>query len=105
MIKSAAEATEVEESFRSAVERNSHPVEQIDDRRRRLAHIFHGRLIGEEVAAIDCVVEVLPGTISLAFKVLGSVDAALSANGVRALYRDDREQINIAAAFSDLDSG
>ncbi len=49
----AAEAAEIEHAFRSAVEGDAHAVEQVDDAGRGLAHIFHRRLVGEEVAAVD----------------------------------------------------
>jgi L-aminopeptidase/D-esterase-like protein len=47
----------------------------------------------------------LPGGVAFALQVLGGVDAALRAHRVRALYRDDREQVNLAAHLGDLDDG
>src|SRR5208282_830941 len=41
MVERAAEATEVEQPLGRAVEWNAHAIEQIDDRRRRLAHGLH----------------------------------------------------------------
>ncbi len=69
------------------------------------AHVLDGGLVGEEVAAVDGVVEVLPGGVALALEVLGGVDAALGADGVRALDRDDGEEVDVAAGFGDLDDG
>ena len=70
---------------------------------RGLAHVLDGRLVGEEVAAVDGVVEVLAGGVALALEVLGGVDAALGADRVRALDRDDGEEVDRAAGLGDLD--
>src|SRR5208282_429412 len=80
-------------------------VEQVDNAGSSLAHRLDRRLVGEEVATVDGVVEVDPGGIAFALQVLGGVDAALRADRVRALYRDDGEQVDLAAHFSDLDDG
>ena len=70
-----------------------------------VAHLLDGGLVGEEVAAVDGVVEVRPGGVALALEVLGGVDAALRADGVRALDRHDGEEVDGAAGFGDLDDG
>ncbi len=59
MIERAAEAAEVQEAFGGAVEGDAHAVEEIDDGGALLAHELDGSLVGEEVAAVDGVVEVL----------------------------------------------
>src|ERR1019366_2084340 len=105
VIERAAEAAEVEQTFGSAIERNAHAVEQIDDAGSGLAHGLDRRLVGEEVATVNRVVEVNPGGIAFALQGLGGVDASLRANRVRALYRDDREQVNLTAHLGDLDDG
>ncbi len=105
LIQRAAEAAEVEQAFRRAIEGNAHAVEQVDDAGRGLAHGLDRRLVGEEVAAVDGVVEVLAGGVAFALEVLGGVDAALRADRVRALDRDDGEQVNFTAHFGDLDDG
>ena len=64
-----------------------------------------GGWLAQKVAAINRVVEVHPGGIAFALQVLGGVDAALRADRMRALYGDDREQVNLAAHFGDLDDG
>ena len=64
-----------------------------------------GGLVGEEVAAVDGVVEVLEDGVAFALEVLGGVDAALRADGVRALDGDDGEEVDVAAGFGDLDDG
>ena len=104
MVERAAETAEVEQAFGGAVEGHAHAVKQIDDGWSRFAHGFDGvGLIGEEVAAIDGVVKVLVGGVSLTLEVLCGVDAALCAYGVRALDGDDGEQVDRTACFGDLD--
>ncbi len=70
---------------------------------RGLAHGFDGGLVGEEVAAVDGVVEVLVGGVAFALQILGGVDAALGADRVGTLDRDDGKQVDGAAGFGDLD--
>ncbi len=105
VIERAAEAAEVEKTFGGAIEGHTHAIEQVDDAGRGLAHGLDRRLVGQKVAAIDRVVEVLVGGVAFALQVLGRIDAALRADGVRALDRDDGEQVHVAACFSDLDDG
>jgi L-aminopeptidase/D-esterase-like protein len=47
----------------------------------------------------------LPGGIAFTFEVLGGVNASLRAHRVRAFYRDDGKQINLAAHLCNLDDG
>src|SRR5580704_5774476 len=103
VIERAAEAAKIEQAFGSTIKRHAHAIEQINNSRRGFAHRFYGRLIGKEVAAINRVVEVLPGGIALAFQILGRVDAALGAYRVRTLYRDDGKQIHLPTHLRDLD--
>ena len=105
LIQRSAEAPEVEQALGGAVEGHAHAVEQVDDRRSLRGHLLDRRLVGEEVAAVDGVVEVLEDGVALALQVLGRVDAALRADRVRTLHRHDREQVNRAAGFGDLDDG
>ena len=103
VIERAAEAAEVEQALGSAVEGHAHAVEQVDDAGGGFAHGLDGGLVGEEVAAVDGVVEVLGSGVALALEVFGGVDAALGADGVGALDRDDGEEVDGAAGFGDLD--
>ena len=105
LIESATEAAEIKQALGGAIEGDAHAVEEIDDAGGSFAHGFDGGLIGEEVAAVDGVVEVLPGGVALAFEIFGGVDAALGADGMGALDGDDREEIDVAALFGDLDDG
>ena len=105
VVERSAEAAEVEQAFGGAVEGDAHAVEQVDDGGALRGHVLDGGLVGEEVAAVDGVVEVLEDVVALALEVLGGVDAALGADGVRALDRDDGEEVDGAAGFGDLDDG
>ena len=105
LIQCAAESAKIEQPFGSPIEGHSHAIEQVDDRRRRLAHCLYRRLVGEEVSAVDGVVKVLPGGVALALQIFGGIDAALRADRVRPLNRDDREEVNLAALLGDLDYG
>ena len=105
VVERASEAAEIEQALGRAIEGNAHAVEQIDDAGSGVAHGLDRRLVGEEVSAVDRVVEMLPGGIAFAFQVLGGVDASLRADRVRALYGDDREQVDLAAHLGDLDDG
>ncbi len=80
VIERAAEAAEVEQPLGSAIEGHAHAVEQVDDAGRGLAHGLDRRLVGQKVAAVDGVVEVLVGGVALALQILGGVDAALCAD-------------------------
>jgi hypothetical protein len=103
VVERAAETAEVEQTFGRAIEGDAHAVEQIDDGRRGLAHGFDRRLVGEKIAAVDGVVEVLRGGVAFALEIFGGVDAALRANRVRALDGNDGKQIDRAAGFGDFD--
>ena len=105
VVQRSAEAAEIEQTFGRAVKWHAHAIEQIDDAGRGLAHRLDRRLVGEKIAAVDGVVKVLPGGIAFALQVLGGVDSALRADGMRALDRDDGEEIDLAAHFGDLDYG
>ena len=104
VIERATEAAEVEKAFGGAVEGHAHAIEQVDDGGRGFAHGLDGRLVGEEVAAVDGVVKVLRGGVAFAFEIFGGVDAALGADRVRALDGDDGEQIDRAAGLGDFDN-
>ena len=66
MIKRAAETAIIEHSFRRAIERNAHAIQQIDDARRRFAHALDERLIRQEIAAVNRVVEMLLRRVAFA---------------------------------------
>src|SRR5262249_60589814 len=68
-----------------------------------LAHCLHWRLISKKVAAVNGVVEMLPGRIAFTLQVLRSIDPALCADGMRALDWDYGEQVHMPAHFGNLD--
>ena len=74
------ESPEVQKAFLSPGKWNTHPIEQVDDGRSHFAHSLHRFLVGEKIASVDRVIEMLPRGIPLAFGVDGSVDPALGAN-------------------------
>ena len=99
----AAEAAEVEQALRRAVEGDAHAIEHVDDARRRVGHALDGRLVAEEVAAVGRLLEVHLGAVALALGVDGGVDAALRAHRVRALHRDERDQVDRDLGLAELD--
>ena len=103
VIESAAEAAEVEKAFRGAIEGNAHAIEQVDDGGGGFAHGLDGGLVGEEVAAIDGVVEVLVGGVAFALEIFGGIDAALRADRVGALDGDDGKKVDVSACLCDFD--
>ena len=103
MVQRAAEPAEVEEPFVGAIEGNPHAVEQVDDLRGGVAHPLHRRLLGEEVAALERVLDVDVGVVAFPFGVHGAVDSALRANGMTSLHRHDREHVDVFACLGELD--
>src|SRR5215813_2739230 len=102
MVERAAKTPEIEHAFGRPIEGNAHAIEQIDDRRRSITHCLHRRLVGEKVATEYGVVQVLPGGVALTFEVLCGIDAALRADGVRALDGNNGEQVDVTAGLGDL---
>src|SRR5579872_1387066 len=104
VVQGSTEAAEVEQALRSAVERNAHAVEQVDNARGGFAHGLDGRLVGKEITAVNGIVKVFPGRVAFAFQILSCVNSALRTHRVRPLYRDNRKQVDVAAHFGDLDN-
>src|SRR5271170_8138959 len=102
MMLGAAEAAKIEQPLGGAIEHHAHAIEEVDDAGRRLAHPFDRRLVGEEVAAVDGVVEMNHRRVALALGVDRAVDAALRAHRMRSLDRHDREEIDFLALLSQL---
>ena len=88
VVERAAEAALVAKAFGRAVEGHAQAVHQVDDPRGPVGHFLDRRLVLQEVAAVDRVVEVLPLVVAeLPGEVVDAVDAALGADAVRALDR------------------
>src|SRR5215472_11934361 len=64
IVERATKAAKIEQPFRRAVERYAHAIQQVDDGGSRVAHLFYRRLIREKIAAVNGVIEVLPGGIA-----------------------------------------
>src|SRR6516164_6778137 len=94
MIKRATEAAVVEKALGRTIEHDAHAIEKINDAGGVFAHALDERLVGKKVSAVDGVVKMLRGGIAFAFLILGGVDAALGADGMRALDGNDREKVN-----------
>ena len=103
VVQRPAKPAEVEQPFRRAVEGHAHAIEQVDNPRRGVAHVFNWRLIAQEVAAVDRVVKVLPGRVALALQVFRGVNPTLRAHRVRPLHRNNGEQVDVGAHLRDLD--
>ncbi len=99
----AAESAQVKQAFRRTVEHHAHAVEKVHDAWRRFAHAAHLRLVGQEIAAVDGVVEMLVHAVAFALGVQGRVDAALCAGGMRALEGHQREQVNLQSGFHNFE--
>jgi hypothetical protein len=98
-----AEATEIEEALRGAVEGHAHAVEHVDDARRRVGHALDRRLVAEEIPAVRRLFEVDLGAVALALGVDGGVDATLRADRVRTLHGDERDQVHRDLGLAELD--
>src|SRR5699024_87384 len=57
MVQSTAKTSEVKKTFRRSVKRNTHPVQQVNDFRRRISHCFYWRLVCQEVTTVNRVVK------------------------------------------------
>ena len=71
-----------------------------------MGHLVDRGLVGEEVAAVDGLVEVLVlGVTLLARDLVARVDSALGAHRVAAFHRDQRKEVHRDAALGDADGG
>src|SRR5437764_15277354 len=68
VMKRSAEATEIQQTFRSAREGNAHSVEEINNRGSHLAHDFHWRLDRQKISAVNLVYIMLTVLIVLTIK-------------------------------------
>ena len=102
----AAEAALIAKAFRRAIERHAQAIHQVDDLRPPLGHFLDRRLMLQEVAAVDGVVEVQPLAVALLPRdVVDAVDAALGADAVRALDRRQAHQVDVDAQLGQLHRG
>ncbi len=102
----AAEQAEIATPLVRPVERDAHPVEQVDDAGGPVRHLEDGVLVGEEVAPVQRLVEVLVLRVPLLPRdLVARVDPALSAHAVRPLHGDHAEQVHGHARLGDPDRG
>jgi len=100
LVERATEESQVTLTFERAVERHAHAVEEVDDLRRPVRHFVHRWLVREEVATVDRFIKVLVFRVTLlARDLVAGVDAALSADRVRALHGNDGEEIDADAGL------
>ena len=104
LVERPAEEAEVVPALGGPVERHAHAVEEVDDLRCPVGHLVHGGLLGQEVPAVDGLLEVLPlAEALLARDVVARVDAALRAHRVAALHGDDAEEVDLHPELGALD--
>ncbi len=78
-IKRTAETSLIAKTLGRAVEGHAQPVHQIDDPRRPIGQFLDRRLVLQEIAAVDGVVEMFPLVIAqLAGKIVDTVNTALA---------------------------
>ena len=105
-VERAAETPLVAKAFGRAVESDAQPVHQVDDLRRPVGQFLDRRLVLEEIAAIDGVVEMLPLVVAkLLREVVHAVDAALGAGAVRAFDGQQAHQADVAFEFGQFHGG
>ena len=102
----AAEAALIAKAFGRAIEGHAQAIHQVDDPRRPIGHFLDRRLMLQEVAAVDRVVEVLPLVVALLPReIVDAVDAALGADAVRALDGHQAHQVDVDAQLGQLHGG
>src|SRR5271169_1963248 len=79
VVERPTKPAKIQQAFRGAIERHAHAVEQVNNAGRSLAHRLHRRLVGQEVSAVNGVVEMLPGGVTLALQVFRGVNSTLRA--------------------------
>src|SRR5690606_7693702 len=77
-VQGAAEPPAIEKTFDRAVKRDAQSVQKVNHLGRPIRHFLDGRLVGQEVAAVNRVVKVLPLVVAgLAGQVVYAIDPAL----------------------------
>ena len=99
----AAETAEIQQAFRRTVEHHAHAVVEIDDRGGGLGHLLDRRLVRQEVAAVDRIVQVDRRRIPLALGVDRPVDTPLRADRMAAAHADQAEQVDRVPLLGDPD--
>ena len=106
LVERAAEAALVAKALGRAVEGHAQPVHEVDDLGGPVGQFLDRRLVLQEVAAVDGVVEVLPFAVAqLPRQVVDAVDAALGADAMRAFHRQEAHDAHVAFQLGQLDGG
>ena len=82
VLQSSAKASERKQALVGSIERNSHAIKEIYNRRSALGHSHNRRLVVEEVATGNRVFKVKIRRVAFASKVDRTVNAALGAHRV-----------------------
>ena len=105
-VERAAEPPLVAKALGRAIEGHAQPVHQVDDPRRPVGQFLDRRLVLEEIAAVDGVVEMLPLVVAeLPREVVDAVDAALGADAVRAFDGQQAHDADVAFEFGQFHGG
>ena len=100
LVERATKSPLVAEALRCAVERHSEPIHQVNNARTPFRHFLDGRLMLEEVTAVDGVIKVLPLVVALLPCLrVDTVDATLCARGMRPFYRHEAHKIDVDPEF------
>jgi hypothetical protein len=102
----AAKAALIAEALGRTIERHAEAVHEIDDPRAPVAHFLDRRLMLQEVAPVDRIVEVLRLVVALLPReAVDAIDAALGADAVRALHGSEAHQVDGDAELGQLHRG
>src|ERR1051325_7640110 len=101
MVFGPTKTPEIQQALAGTRKRHTHAVEKINNRGRHFAHGFGWRLVRQEIAAVNRVVEMFPGGIASTFGIDRAVDAALRAHRVGALHWHNRKEIDGMPCRSD----
>ena len=101
MVQRPSEAAKVQQPFRSAVEGNSHAIEQVDDARGRVAHALHRRLVREQRVAQDIAAFCLPLVAGSVFGGWATVRPESDADDVERRYLDELDRLASAPVADD----
>ena len=100
LVERAAEAAVVAKTLRSAVEGHAQAVQQVQDSRGPVGQFLDRRLVLEEIASVDGVVQVFPLAVAqLPGEVVDAVDSALGAAAMGAFHVREAHQANVALQF------
>ena len=104
-ILNAAETTQIQQALAGSGKLYTHSVHCIDQTGSILHQTAYRRLVSQKVAAVNSIIKMLVNTVVLTFGIQCRINAALRTDGVRALHRHQRDQIDRDLLFSYLQCG